>query len=429
MESAHLSTRYFSKFQAFLMSKVRSPRQKIWEENCVVLSDPKFTRKYQLFDEIIGEGSFGTVITAECRTTHEKRAIKAIRRIEKVAMLTIELDLLTELGGHFNIVQLHDFFYTNGSVALVLEYFPHCTASELLMYSKRDLSFALLYFRNLLTAVAYLHHNGYVHRDIKLSNFLFSSKTNSFRLVDFGLATNDRSNIECPRNIAVAAMEKDKECTACRRTSSPCMFCKGRPKRETYHVVGTPGVRAPELLFGLGLFNPSIDIFSCGIVLLSLVCAKHPFFMPKDETENIMDLAFLLGSETIETMAKLEGMRVTISERLPPADYYHLILCLRFGFDHVRLHCSSRQSCESCRRRSYNNLKGVCFCRKDYETEKFSTGKNESDLMTIYVDLIYHALEPDRFKRYNADQLLQLIESYENRVNFKPKPLTNRDEF
>uniref|UniRef100_A0A1I7ULB0 non-specific serine/threonine protein kinase n=1 Tax=Caenorhabditis tropicalis TaxID=1561998 RepID=A0A1I7ULB0_9PELO len=387
-----------------------------------------FSEKYQLQENIIGEGSFGTVISAKCRASQESRAIKAIRRIEKVNMLSIELELLSELGGHSNIVKLHDFFHFNGSVALVLEYFPHCSAAELIYHSKKDLSFALFYFRNLLSAVAYLHQNGYVHRDIKLSNFLFSSKTKRFRLVDFGLATVDRSHNECSRNHAVSTMEKDAECASCRNTASPCMFCRGKPKRENYHIVGTPGVRAPELLFGVGLCNPSIDIFSCGIVLLSLVCTKHPFFMPKDESENIMNLAFLLGSESIENMARKEGMRVTISEKLPPADYYHLLMSMRFGFEHVRRHCSPRLACQSCENRSFNNSYGVCFCRSNYDTGMFSTGNNENELLTIYVDLLYRTLEPDRIKRYNADQLLCIVESFESRINFKPKPLSNQDD-
>lgn len=82
--------------------------------------------------------------------------------------------------------------------------------------------------------------------------------------------------------------------------------------------------------------------------------------------------------------------------------------------------------------------------RKNYETDMFSTGGNETELMTIYVDLLYRTLEvkkswnlkyinlflqADRFKRYNADQLLCLIESYDKRVKFKPKPMSNQDPF
>lgn len=400
---------------------------KLWEENCPVLGDIAFRRKYQLTDNIIGEGSFGTVIQAKCRVTQENRAVKAIRRIEKVSMLSIELDLLSELGGHFNIVKLHDFYHFNGSIALILEYFPHCSATELLYHSRRDLSFGLLYFRNLLLAVSYLHENGFIHRDIKLSNFLYSPETRRFRLVDFGLAGIDRSRNECTRRQSVAIMQKEPYCE-CKETASPCLFCRNKPKRENYNIVGTPGVRAPELLFGIGLNNPAIDIFSCGIVLLSLVSAKHPFFMPKDETDNVMDLAFLLGSAALENMAKLDGLQVSISEKLPSADYYHLLMSLRFGFDHVQRHCTSKKPCRECSKRSFNNTLGVCFCRPDFKTEKFSTGNNENELMTLYVDLLYLTLEPDRFKRYNAHQLLRIIETFDKRTKFKPKPLSNQDK-
>ncbi|EGT33466.1 hypothetical protein CAEBREN_21279 [Caenorhabditis brenneri] len=126
-------------------------------------------------------------------------------------------------------------------------------------------------------------------------------------------------------------------------------------------------------------------------------------------------------------MGRSEGLRVTLSEKLPPVDYYYLAMSLRFGFDHVRRHCNPRQNCQLCAKRSFNNSKGTCFCRPNYPTNIFSTGKNENDHMTIYTDLLYLALEPDRIKRYNADQLLRVIETFETRREFISKPLSNQD--
>lgn len=37
-----------------------------------------------------------------------------------------------------------------------------------------------------------------------------------------------------------------------------------------------------------------------------------------------------------------------------------------------------------------------------------------------YVDLLYLALEPDRAKRYNADELLRVIELHEARAAWNP---------
>jgi calcium-dependent protein kinase len=43
---------------------------------------------------------------------------------------------------------------------------------------------------DMLSAVNYLHHNGIVHRDIKLENFIFADRSHDSRLIliDFGLS-------------------------------------------------------------------------------------------------------------------------------------------------------------------------------------------------------------------------------------------------
>ena len=43
---------------------------------------------------------------------------------------------------------------------------------------------------DILSAVNYLHQNGFVHRDIKLENFLFTDSSHDARLIliDFGLS-------------------------------------------------------------------------------------------------------------------------------------------------------------------------------------------------------------------------------------------------
>ena len=43
-------------------------------------------------------------------------------------------------------------------------------------------------FKEMLTAVEYIHSIGFIHRDIKLENFLIGSDINDIKLIDFGLS-------------------------------------------------------------------------------------------------------------------------------------------------------------------------------------------------------------------------------------------------
>ncbi|CAD6184323.1 unnamed protein product [Caenorhabditis auriculariae] len=394
-----------------------------WQRNCPVLCEENFKSKYELIDEVIGEGSFGTVITAIAKVQGTKRAVKVIRRLRKVSFLLIELKLLTQLGGFFNVISFYDFFHASGSILIVMEYFEHCSVAELLMHSRREKTFPLLYFRNLLTALAYLHDNNFVHRDVKLSNFLYNPKQNSFRIVDFGLATINRSENEQTQRAILQELEENEECSECGRKGELCLKCRMKTSRETYTAVGTPGIRAPELLFGIGTCAAPLDVFSAGLCLLSLLALKHPFFMPANEIENIANLASLVGSEAIEKMALSEGLRVTVSPPSKPLDFNKLVICSRYGFDAVS-RCSEwlpADKCASCADFCYNNENGLCICRPASNEGKYSTNGLVDDLPILYVDLLYHSLEVDRRSRYSAHRLLQVIEAYDRR-NFYDGP-------
>lgn len=99
---------------------------------------------------------------------------------------------------------------------------------------------ACKYFHQLISAVAYLHKIGCAHRDIKPSNILVDWKYN-IKVIDFGLGNTYEEN------------EKLK--TAC----------------------GSPCYAAPEIISGLVYDPMTIDIWSCGITLYTMVCGCLPF--------------------------------------------------------------------------------------------------------------------------------------------------------
>jgi serine/threonine protein kinase len=94
------------------------------------------------------------------------------------------------------------------------------------------------YMYRLLQALNYLHKRDVVHRDVKPANFLHNFKSKTFRLIDFGSAEKGTQGF----------------------------VRKGG---------GTRGFRAPEILIGEKKQTAAVDVWSAGIILLSLITGKR----------------------------------------------------------------------------------------------------------------------------------------------------------
>lgn len=49
--------------------------------------------------------------------------------------------------------------------------------------------------RDVLEALAFLHHKGYVHADLKPRNILWSAEEECFKLIDFGLSFKEGNQV------------------------------------------------------------------------------------------------------------------------------------------------------------------------------------------------------------------------------------------
>ena len=117
-------------------------------------------------------------------------AIKRINSTSSPSRILDELSYLRVLGGKSNVVPVITGSRYEDQVLVVFPYFHHADFRDIL--PEMTVHEMACYLRLLFEALAWIHQQGIIHRDVKPSNFLFApgSETAPCRavLVDFGLA-------------------------------------------------------------------------------------------------------------------------------------------------------------------------------------------------------------------------------------------------
>ena len=133
------------------------------------------------------------------------------------------------------------------------------------------------------------------------------------KLIDFGLAKFAKApkiqkhsvkrpkKYSCARNCLHAANYVCTECLAKKEKRAPRS--------------GTPGFRAPEVLLKYSRQTSAIDVWACGVVLLSLLSKKYPFFNAKDDSTALAEIIAIFGSSVCVHAANEIGITLTLSER------------------------------------------------------------------------------------------------------------------
>ncbi|KAJ3260295.1 serine/threonine-protein kinase KIN2 [Boothiomyces macroporosus] len=228
----------------------------------------KFIGKWQL-GKTIGEGSSGKVKLAKHMDTKETCVVKAVRRpkitnldsnhteTDPVLMAKVykrELYMIREacLGimlQHPNIVRLHSAVLGENHFYC---FFEHVEGEDLVDFISREgkmkETLARSIFRCVVSAVEYAHRNNVVHRDIKLENIRYNSKTGMVKLLDFGFAT--------------FSTDSDFLKTNC----------------------GSPCYAAPEIYDNKPYIGTLIDVWSLGVCLYGMVTGSLPFDGPDFKT-------------------------------------------------------------------------------------------------------------------------------------------------
>lgn len=120
----------------------------------------------------------------------------------------------------------------------------------------------------ILLALNYCHDHGIIHRDLKMENIMFAEKScKTLKIIDFGLAQ-------------IMSNQLDKE----------------------FAIYGTPVYTPPEIISKMPYTTKS-DIWSCGIILYTLLSGNHPYKL----TENT-NQAMLFAEIQSKVFSKEEDM-------------------------------------------------------------------------------------------------------------------------
>ena len=87
-----------------------------------------------------------------------------------------------------------------------------------------------------------------------------------------------------------------------------------RPNRA-----GTRGFRPPEVLISSTNQTSAVDVWSAGILLISILTARHPFFRTtsRDLLVSLCELAAIFGTRELQALAAAENMTIQFP---PPLD-------------------------------------------------------------------------------------------------------------
>ncbi|CAH2311512.1 cell division cycle 7-related kinase isoform X1 [Pelobates cultripes] len=114
----------------------------------------------------------------------------------------------------------------------------------------------------------------------------------------------------------------------CFARNQVCFVCLGR-SRQVAPRAGTPGFRAPEVLTKCPNQTTAIDMWSAGVIFLSLLSGRYHFFNAPDDMNALAQIMTIRGSKETIQAAKTFGKTITCSKELPAKNLRTLCESLR----------------------------------------------------------------------------------------------------
>ena len=190
----------------------------------------------------VGQGTTATVHSAFCPALRRRVAVKqmSLRRQPRRELTFNEVVMMREFR-HPSIVSLLDCHLVEEQLWVVMEFMEGGSLTEIVTTVRMKEKEAAAVCAQVLSALAFLHSLGVIHRDIKSDSILLSLDGTA-KLSDFGFCAQ------------VTAKTKQRQ-----------------------SLVGTPYWMAPEMVARLP-YGPEVDIWSLGILMIEMLEGEPPNF-------------------------------------------------------------------------------------------------------------------------------------------------------
>ncbi|XP_003791756.1 serine/threonine-protein kinase PAK 6 isoform X1 [Otolemur garnettii] len=190
----------------------------------------------------IGEGSTGIVCLAREKHSGRQVAVKMmdLRKQQRRELLFNEVVIMRDYQ-HVNVVEMYKSYLVGEELWVLMEFLQGGALTDIISQVRLNEEQIATVCEAVLQALAYLHAQGVIHRDIKSDSILLTLD-GRVKLSDFGFC---------------AQISKDV------------------PKRKS--LVGTPYWMAPEVI-SRSLYATEVDIWSLGIMVIEMVDGEPPYF-------------------------------------------------------------------------------------------------------------------------------------------------------
>ncbi len=193
---------------------------------------------------VLGQGGLGVVYEGVHRISQRSDALKVllpeqIATPEMAERFRREIQLLAALN-HPNIAGLHNAFYFEGQLVMVMELVHGEDFRSLGRRTSIPLPVLVGYAVQVLEALQYAHAQGVVHRDIKPANLMLTP-SGQVKVLDFGIAISSAS----------------AELTA------------------AGSLIGSPTHMSPEQIRGEKA-TPQSDMYSVGVTFYEMIAGQSP---------------------------------------------------------------------------------------------------------------------------------------------------------